>query len=481
MAHLQGQAPVDADPDDMTSTRAERCGVLAILTITTALAKFIRVPNIEISVYCDNLEALRKPNLSKKTYTKLATADTDLKMEISSIVQHSPVTYRFLHVKGHADEEEGFIYEEADQEVRRNIDMDIAAKNFLLEPPTFFQPTHTPMFFPAQKLGLKILGINIVGDIRKQIYLYRHGSVLEESLQYSMRLTSKQMEYIEWEGMERAFTKMSPQDRVSRMKIVHMHLPTRALLKNRNEVDSAQCLRCRREPETFRHLFLCTCRLAQSAHRSALKLLRQKLRKMHTHVLIVDALASFLDQVHKNSKISYQAPLLGDAIKIRLTDQVFHQQLRLGDFSLHRGIVSRNWMILQNELTSKEDSKKKKLVWLRNLIRALWTYSNDIWVARCKQVHTKNPDDLCSMNHEELMQVVRTYLKLDSSSLSALERKLHLNVTKKMKFAHSRTLVRWIILLRDERARTENCRRDVRRNLRNQHITRFFPRTQINR
>jgi len=49
MAHLQGQAPVDADPDDMTSTRAERCGVLAILTITTALAKFIRVPNIEIS------------------------------------------------------------------------------------------------------------------------------------------------------------------------------------------------------------------------------------------------------------------------------------------------------------------------------------------------------------------------------------------------------------------------------------------------
>jgi len=150
MAHLQGQAPVDADPDDMTSNRAERCGVLAILTITTALANLIRAPNIEMSVYCDNLEVLRKPMLSKKTYTKLATADTDLKMEISSILQQSPITYRFLHVKGHADEEEGFIYEEAEQEVRRNIDMDIAAKKFLSAPPLFLQPTHTPMFFPAQ-------------------------------------------------------------------------------------------------------------------------------------------------------------------------------------------------------------------------------------------------------------------------------------------------------------------------------------------
>jgi len=320
-----------------------------------------------------------------------------------------------------------------------------------------------------------------VGDIRKQIYLYRHGSVLEDSLQSSMQLTSKQLEHIEWEGMERAFSKMSPQDRVSRMKIVHMLLPTRSLLKNRNEVDSAQCLRCRRQPETFRHLFLCTCRMAQSAHRTALKLLRQKLRKMHTHVLIVDALASFLDQVHRNCRVLYQAPLLGDATKIRLTDQVFHQQLRLGDFSLHRGIVSRNWMVLQNELTSKEDSKKKNLVWLRNVIRALWTYSHDVWVARCKQVHTKNPDDLCSMNHEELMQVVRNYLKLDSSSLSVLERKLHLNVTKKMKFAHSRTLVRWIILLKDERSRTENSRRGVRRLQRNQQITRFFPMRNQNR
>jgi len=60
LAHLHGRDPVDADPDDMTSTRAERCGVLAILSITTALARLLQVQGIEMSVYCDNLEALKK-------------------------------------------------------------------------------------------------------------------------------------------------------------------------------------------------------------------------------------------------------------------------------------------------------------------------------------------------------------------------------------------------------------------------------------
>jgi len=137
------------------------------------------------------------------------------------------------------------------------------------------------------------------------------------------------------------------------------------------------------------------------AHRTALAQFRQKLRKSRTHILLIEAISAFLDQVHKRQKVEYVAPLLGDADKIRMTEQVFTQQLHLGKFSLHRGIITRNWMVLQNEF-QHNDSRQKNLMWLRNLIRALWTYSYDVWVSRCKQVHTKNPDDLVSMNHEEL-------------------------------------------------------------------------------
>jgi len=480
-SHIQGQAPVDADPDDMTSNRAEMCGVLAILKLTTALTRFTKGEGVEIPVYCDNLEALRRPTMHNKTYTKLTTADMDLKIEILKILDTSPNSYKFLHVKGHADEEEGFEYEEADQQTKRNIDMDIAAKRFLSKPPSHLAPSLTPLFFPAQKLCLQILGVNIVGDMRKQIYLYRHGSVIEDDIRLSLKISSKEMEKLEWEGLERAFAKMSPQDRVSRMKIVHMQLPTRSLLKRRGEVDNSQCLRCCRQPETFQHLFTCTNRLAQVAHRTALAHFRQKLRKNHTHILLIDAFSTFLDQVHKRKNVKYVTPMLGDAGKILMTEQVVTQQIHLGKYSLHRGIISRNWMVLQNEFQSKSDSRQKNLVWLRNLIRALWTYSYDIWVSRCKQVHTKNPEDLVSMNHEELKKVVRGYLNIDRTKLSVLERKLHLNVTKKLPYAHPRTLVRWILLLKDERTRTEHDRRTVRKIQRNQQITRFFPMRNQNR
>jgi len=77
--------------------------------------------------------------------------------------------------------------------------------------------------------------------------------------------------------------------------------------------------------------------------------------------------------------------------------------------------------------------------------------------------------------------VVRGYLNIDRKKLSILERKLHLNVTKKLQYAHPRTIVRWILMLKDERSRTENDRRTVRKIHRNQQITRFFPMRNQNR
>jgi len=197
-AHVQGQVPVDADPDDMTSNRAEMCGVLAILNITTAITKFTKSQGVEIPVYCDNLEALRRPILHNKTYTKLTTSDMDLKMEILRILKISPNSYKFLHVKGHADEEEGFEYDEADHQTKRNIDMDVAAKLFLSKPPSHLIPSMEPLFFHAQELCLQILGVNIVGNMRKQIYLYRHGSVVEDAIKSSLRISDKAMEKLEW-------------------------------------------------------------------------------------------------------------------------------------------------------------------------------------------------------------------------------------------------------------------------------------------
>jgi len=481
-SHIQGKAPVDADVDDITSNRAETCGVLAIITLTTALAKFLHVSsNIDINVYCDNTEALRRPNVKHKTYTRMVSADMDVKLEILDVMAISPISYKFLHVKGHADDDPDFDYDSANQQTKRNIDMDIVAKNFLQSPPPTFGPTSNPLYFPAQKACLQILGINMIGDIRKQIYLYRHGSSLEDHIQSSLSISSKTMEKIEWDGLQRAFSKLSAQDQISRMKIFHQKWPTRVLLKTRKEIKEAQCLRCRKCPEDFLHIFQCTNVEAKQAHQKQLHLLREKLKKYQTHHLIIHSFCQILSKSQKGLRLSFTAPLLGNKDKIELTRQVFRQQVSLGAFSLHRGILTRNWMVLQNELKSRENIMHKDQTWLRNVIRALWDFSHNVWVARCKHVHIKNEGDICSMTHEELVQIVRDFLSLSRKTLSSVERKLHLNITKKLRYAHSSTLVRWIHLLKNERARTEKDEGSLRVTKRIQTITRFFKPRNIRR
>jgi len=42
------------------------------------------------------------------TYTSLSIRDTDIKMELNSIIQHLPIRVSLYHVPGHADEDPNF-------------------------------------------------------------------------------------------------------------------------------------------------------------------------------------------------------------------------------------------------------------------------------------------------------------------------------------------------------------------------------------
>ena len=67
--------------------------------------------------------------------------------------------------------------------------------------------------------------------------------------------------------------------------------------------------------------------------------------------------------------------------------------------------------------------------WIKRVINALWDYSHELWVARCKELNLTT-DDASSLTRIELLQLIRKYLKIPCDRLSTTERKLHLNVTK---------------------------------------------------
>jgi len=75
-------------------------------------------------------------------------------------------------VQGHQDDEDTFVYEEADQHVQRNINMDERAKA-VINHRNYRHDFCTP-FFSAQKITLKKQRSIISGDIDKEVRLYSH-------------------------------------------------------------------------------------------------------------------------------------------------------------------------------------------------------------------------------------------------------------------------------------------------------------------
>ena len=127
----------------------------------------------------------------------------------------------------------------------------------------------------------------------------------------------------------------------------------------------------------------------------------------------------------------------------------------LGHESLHRGFISRNWMVAQRVCTDASDMMKRELGWLKNLVRTLWQYSCNMWQQRCKHIHVKDPTQPSTLNHDEILHNIREILKTPRTQLSMVEKWLHLNITKMMNSAHTITLGKWLKLLLDERKNTQ--------------------------
>ena len=115
--NIQGSAPVDGDPDDIDSNRAELCSVLAMMTFSDSIAKFFQISNSTIKIYCDNKYAVNHRDLKRATFTTLTKRDIDIKMQIQAIIKSSSIVFHLTRVPGHADDAQGFDYDKAPQTI----------------------------------------------------------------------------------------------------------------------------------------------------------------------------------------------------------------------------------------------------------------------------------------------------------------------------------------------------------------------------
>ena len=130
-----GAAPVECDIDDLESTRAELLGQVTTQTIINVLCDQFGITTGNVDIYGDNIDSLvQNPIVTTKiAFPLFFRPNVDLKMLLQRLREESPKKVELwpIHIKGHQDDDKGFIYEEASQPARRNIDMDHLAKTFL--------------------------------------------------------------------------------------------------------------------------------------------------------------------------------------------------------------------------------------------------------------------------------------------------------------------------------------------------------------
>ena len=76
--NICGVAPVDCSEEDTTSS----CTVLEMVTLLYAICKLYNITTGSVTVYCDNMQGLRRRIISKSTFTTLNFRDADVKMEV---------------------------------------------------------------------------------------------------------------------------------------------------------------------------------------------------------------------------------------------------------------------------------------------------------------------------------------------------------------------------------------------------------------
>jgi len=457
---MSGVAPVDCVVEDQTSNRGESFTVLALCTLIHALCRVYNLNSGSVTIYCDNMEALRRKKTDMSTFTTLSRRDIDVKMEIEHMILTSPVKFSFQHVPGHADEDPNFVYSRALQQVQRNIDMHNLVTKFMQHPPRELVPTIETPFLPHQNIALLIHKKVISGDIKNHIYMERHGLSMEERLSKHRHINHDFQHIIDWQAIQLAVKKQDTLGKINVAKILHNLWPTMAALEDRGTGVSGICPRCKNTRETVSHVFQCTHRSSTSAFREAIHKFQLKLRKLHTAKPIITAFTEFLLAFHQNRNPVCPVLHFGNPKKYDTLRRVFLNQQKMGLQAFHIGYISYKWSMVQSLYMQREKKEPMfNVSWSSQIINAIWEFSTYVWTRRCSIVHSKNPENASSLNDAELRASIRKYLRCQRKDLSSAEKNLHLNITSNISRASSITLARWLHLLAEERARTIRMKR----------------------
>jgi hypothetical protein len=248
------------------SFRAESYGFLSALLFLQAHSHYFDTamdPNLTHDFYCDSESLLKRIqralNRSWVNPSHCLSSDFDLESGILELINTLSISFQYLHVKSHQDDDTEI--QLLPWAAQMNVHADSLATDFL---DNYAKPSKLVPFIPPSQASLTIHGETITRRFATRL---RHAANSPRLCKHLMAKNDRSLNTfrsINWDVPGNALHTLENSARIFIVKFAHDHLPARRHMHRIKKASHDKCPACMHITETAWHILSCPSRC--SAH-----------------------------------------------------------------------------------------------------------------------------------------------------------------------------------------------------------------------
>jgi hypothetical protein len=395
------------------SFRAESYGFLSALLFLQAYSHYFDTaidPNLTHDFYCDSESLLKRIhralNRSWVNPSHCLSSDFDLESGILELINTLSISFQYLHVKSHQDDDtEIHLLPWAAQ---MNVHADSLATDFL---DNYAEPSKLVPFIPASQASLTIHGETITRRFATRLRHAANSPRLCQHLMAKNDWSLNTFRSINWDVPGNALHTLENSARIFIIKFAHDHLPTRRHMHRIKQAPHDKCPACMHITETAWHILSCPSRSLWRAE--MLRTLGESLITNHTQpdiaLILLQGIRGALSNHRFQMNPNNREPLFRALV---------NSQNKIGWHQLLKGRFSKQWTQIQDQHLLADididNAKQSGDRWLKLTLHHIWTHLWKVWLNRNDDLHGRENDEKERKRIEQLrFRVLALYSKRD--------------------------------------------------------------------
>jgi hypothetical protein len=410
---VYGVNKVPGEPEDQSAYRSELAGVLAVLTVISAVCETYHITDGYVLVGLDGAEALKQSSGDWPLSPKQSCFD--LLKAIRRKRCNIPISLGWEWIEGHQDDEVQFC--DLPGRAQDNVLMDNLAKAFL---DSQIQEKWRPSSCILDEgWYIKIQGKKASHFNLRKLYNWAWNGTTKNYWANKFRWNPQTISAIDWEILGKAFGDLKLNDQRRTVKLATGLLGVGHHLSKFN-LQPLNCPRCDSAEETNEHVLLCPDSRATTQWRDSITSLRRSLESNDTDPEIITAIIEGLN----SWKFGYPSPPPREPI----VRSAWSSQNAIGWWAMVNGFVSCEWHKAQRNFFKLSNARdpfgrpKDVRRWTVELVRKLLGISWDMWRHRNGVLHS---NELTAQRSRELLAInneIRIQFETGANTLSSQDR-----------------------------------------------------------